>query len=103
MLPHLRDTPAGGVMFLATGAVLTIWVSCWAAARFSSLAHRVICVHFVIARRPSDVRICDRIGQGEGLSDYEPALSEYAGRLHALRDAVRHDPGVKGSSPQIPL
>jgi hypothetical protein len=44
----------------------------------------------------------DRVGQGEGLADYEPVLGEYAGRLHALR-AVRRDLGVKGSSPQIPL
>jgi hypothetical protein len=45
----------------------------------------------------------DRIGQGEGLADYEPVLGEYAARLHALRDALRRDLGVKGSSPQIPL
>jgi hypothetical protein len=45
----------------------------------------------------------DRIGQGEGLADYEPVLSDYAGRLQALRDAVRRDLGVQGSSPQIPL
>ena len=45
----------------------------------------------------------DRIGQGEALADYEPGLADYTGRLHALRDAVRHDLGVKGSSPQIPL
>ena len=45
----------------------------------------------------------DRIGQGEGLADYQPVLDDYARRLHVLRDAVRHDLVVKGSTPQIPL
>jgi hypothetical protein len=45
----------------------------------------------------------DRIGQGERLAEYEPALDDYASCLHALRDAIRHDLGVIGSSPRIPL
>lgn len=45
----------------------------------------------------------DRIGQGEGLAEYAPALDHYGSCLHALRDAVRHDLGVKGSTLQIPL
>ena len=45
----------------------------------------------------------DHIGQGEGLAEYEPVLDEYARHLQALRDAVRHDLGVKGSAPPIPL
>jgi hypothetical protein len=45
----------------------------------------------------------DRIGQGEVLAEYEPVLANYARCLQVLRDAVRHDIGVKGSSPPIPL
>ncbi len=45
----------------------------------------------------------DHIGQGEGFAEYEPVLDDYARRLQAVRDAIRHDLGVKGGSPQIPL
>lgn len=47
--------------------------------------------------------IRDRIGEGEALADYRPALDDYADRLHGLRDVIRRDLGVRGSSPQIPL
>jgi hypothetical protein len=47
--------------------------------------------------------IRDRIGQGEQLAQYEPVLLTYSEHLHALRDAIRHDLGVNGDTPQIPL
>ena len=45
----------------------------------------------------------DQIGHGAGLADYEPVLEDYAGHLHALRDAIRRDLGVPGSAPHIAL
>jgi hypothetical protein len=48
-------------------------------------------------------RLRDRSGQGEGLADYEPVLGQYDRCLQSLRDALRCDLGVKGSSPEIPL
>jgi hypothetical protein len=45
----------------------------------------------------------DHIGQEEALAQYEPALMTYGEHLHALRDAIRHDLGVSGHTPQIPL
>jgi len=62
--------------------------------------------HVVIAADEAFLRlrdIRDRIGQGEDLAEYQPVLDEYARRLHGLRDAIRRDLGVPGSSPQIPL
>ncbi|MEU5884981.1 hypothetical protein [Spirillospora sp. NPDC047279] len=45
----------------------------------------------------------DHIGQGENLAQYEPVLLTYDEHLHTLREAVRHDLGVTGNTPQIPL
>jgi hypothetical protein len=41
--------------------------------------------------------------RAKGLAEYEPVLDDYARRLQVLRDAIRRDLGVKGSSPQVPL
>jgi hypothetical protein len=45
----------------------------------------------------------DRVGEGERLAQYEPVLLTYGEHLHALRGAIRHDLGVDGDTPQIPL
>ncbi|MFD0689240.1 hypothetical protein [Actinomadura fibrosa] len=45
----------------------------------------------------------DRIGAGDTQAQYEPVLTAYGEHLHALRQAIRHDLGVSGPTPHIPI
>lgn len=45
----------------------------------------------------------DAIGQGQGLTDYQPLLQVYSDHLQNLRDAMRKDLQVTGPTAKIPL